>query len=317
MAPLIHLAVLFFGGVSLTLPATSEARGTELVLGEVCRVAGADAEEVARVAALSLGYAPAPGYTRLLEAWRLRQIVERAAPGVQIELVGAPACRVSPATERVAGAAVEAAARAELERRLATLDAAAHLLTPVADLSVPAGAAAPELQSVLDPTQGLAGNVSVPVRVLVDGDVYRTIWTRWSVELWAEHSVLVHDVAAGTLIGAEMLATRRLEVSSATLRPGARILGQALLVGAMAAHDLVAGRPLTDLDVQRPTLVRAGDTIFLDVKKGPVNARIGAVAEEDGALGDRIEVTLHGSGRLMKASVVSRDAVRIDLSSPQ
>jgi flagella basal body P-ring formation protein FlgA len=317
MAALIHLGLLFFGGVSLTLPATTEARGTELALGDVCRVAGADPEEVARVAALSLGYTPAPGYTRLLEAWRLRQIVERAAPGIQVELVGAPACRVSPATERVAGAAVEAAARAELERRLASLDAAAQLLTPVADLSVPAGAAAPELESVLDPTQSLAGNVSVPVRVLVDGDVYRTIWTRWSVELWAEHAVLVADVAAGTAISADMLETRRLQVSAAALRPGARLLGQALLVGAVAARDLQAGRPLTDLDVQRPTLVNAGDTLFLEVVKGPINARIAAVAEQPGALGDRIEVTLPGSGRRMKATVVSRDAVRIDLSTPR
>jgi flagella basal body P-ring formation protein FlgA len=317
MAALIHLGLCFFGGVSLTLPATTEARGTELAVGDVCQVAGADAEEVARIAALSLGYAPAPGYTRLLEAWRLRQIVERAAPGIAVELAGAPACRVSPATERVAGAAVEAAARAELERRLATLDAVAHLLAPIADLSVPAGAAAPVLQSVLDPTQSLAGSVSVPVRVLVDGEVYRTIWTRWSVEQWAEHSVLVQDVPAGTLIAADMLQTRRLEVSAAALRPGARVLGQALLVGAMAAHDLQAGRPLTDLDVQRPTLVHAGDTIFLDVVKGPINARIGAVAEGQGALGDRIEVTLPGSGRRMKATVVSRDAVRIDLSTPK
>jgi flagella basal body P-ring formation protein FlgA len=314
---LLHLCVAFFGGVTVTLPPTVEARGTELVLGAVRGVAGEDADEVARVASLSLGYAPAPGYTRLLEAWRVRQIVAQAVPGVALEFAGAPACRVTPAVELVLGAAVEAAARAELEHELATLDAVATLVAPLADLGVPAGASPAELSCVLDPTQTLAGNVLVPVRVLVDGDVYRTLWTRWSVELWAEHAVLKHDLPAGTPLEAGMLETRRLNVAAAGLRPGARILGRALLVGAVAAHDLAAGRPLSDLDVLRPTLVRKGDTTFLEVTKGSINARVGAVAEEDGAQGDRIDVTLLGSGRRMKASVVSRDAVRIDLSTPE
>jgi flagella basal body P-ring formation protein FlgA len=314
---LLQALTLLLGGVTVTLPATAEARGTELSLGAVCQVAGDDPAEVARVAALSLGYAPAPGYTRLFEAWRLRQMIQRAAPDVALRLGGAAACRVSPATEVVTGVAVEAAARSELERGLASLDAQARLLAPVADLRIPAGGAPAELVSVLDPQQTLAGNVSVPVRVVVDGDVYRTIWTLWSVELWADYTVLARPASAGTAIRAEMLESRRLQLAPGALRPGAQVLGQALLVGAVAARDLEAGRPLTDLDVLRPKLVKTGEMTFLEVKKGSIQARVAAVAEQDGALGDRIEVTLQGSGRLMQASVVSRDLVLIDLEPQQ
>jgi flagella basal body P-ring formation protein FlgA len=317
---LLHLAALCLGNVTVTLPTEAEARGTELTVDTICSLAGDDPAAVERVAALSLGYAPAPGHTRLFDAWRLQQDLRRAAPDLDVRVVGARACRVSPATEIVAGSQIEDIARAELERQLEGLDAEARPVGAVADVRVPAGQAGSggaELRSVLAPDQGRAGNLSVPVRILVDGDVSRTIWTRWEVDLWARYQVLMHAVPAGARIGGAMLEMRRLEASAANARPGARVLGRALLVGALAARDLDAGRPLTDLDVVRPTLVRSGDTTFLEVRKGAIHARVGAVAGEDGALGDRITVTLQGSGRQMRAVVLSRDLVRIDLSAAE
>ena len=314
---LLHLALVLFGDVTVTLPMAAEARGTELTVDAVARVEGADPAEVARVGSLSLGYAPAPGYTRLFDAWRLQQEIQRAAPDVVIQVVGARACRVSPATEIVSGAAVEAAARAELERQLAELDSKVRLITPIADLQVPAGRETTELRSMLAVEQVRAGDLSVPVRVMVDGDVYRTVWTRWELEVWGNYTVLTRPVEAGARIQPDMVETRRLESSTVNLRAGARSLGRGLLVGSVAAHDLPAGRPLTELDVVRPILVREGDTTFLEVKNGAIRARVGASADEDGAQGDRISVTLHGSGRQMKGTVISRDLVRVDLSSPK
>ena len=317
---LLPIAMLLLGDVTVTLPPTAEARGTELTVGAVARVEGADPEEVARVRELSIGYAPAPGYTRLFDGWRLQQQIQRDVPSVTVQVVGSRACRVSPATMVVSGASIEAAARAELERVLASMDAQAELQTPVADMRAPAsaeGRSQPELRSVLTPEQLRAGNVSVPVRVMIDGDVYRTLWTSWRVQLWENYAVLKSPAQAGMRISPDMLEVRRLEASASNVRPGAQALGRHLLVGAVAARDLAPGRPLTDTDIVRPTLVREGDTTFLEVRKGAINARVAAVAEQDGAQGDRIEVTLLSSGRLMKAVVISRDLVRIDLTSPK
>ena len=50
---------LLLGGVTVTLPMEAHVRGTEIELGEIAQVVGADPEEVDRVAALELGYAPA------------------------------------------------------------------------------------------------------------------------------------------------------------------------------------------------------------------------------------------------------------------
>jgi len=309
-------ATLLLGNVTITLPPQAEVRGTELALGSFATVDGDDPAEVARVSALTLGYSPAPGYSRLFVGWRLRQILADQAPGIDITMAGSEACRIHPATASVEGRAIESAARTELEGYISTLDAAATLVQPIADVRVPAGVGAPELRSVLSGASVQSGDVSVPVRIMIDGGVYRTVWTRWRVEVWDYYAVLRRPVQAGESITRELIERRRVEASLAGVRPGTRILDESRIVGAIAARGLPGGRPLTEADVVRPVLIKRGDSLFLEVKKGVVNARVAAVAEEDGSRGDRIRVTLLGSSREMKGTIVSRELVQIDLTAP-
>ena len=69
-------------GVQIELPTEARVRGAELDVGSVAQVTGDDAAEVERVRAISLGYAPAPGYSRLLQVERIaREIQAQAADG--------------------------------------------------------------------------------------------------------------------------------------------------------------------------------------------------------------------------------------------
>jgi len=310
-------ATLLLGNVTVTLPPQAEVRGTELALGSFARVEGDDPAEVERVSSLTLGYSPAPGYSRLFVGWRLRQMLSDQAPGVEISMAGSEACRIHPATESVAGRAIEAAAKTEIESHLSSLDASAMLVQPVADVRVPAGSGAPSLRSMVARDSVRSGDVSVPVRIMIDGGVYRTVWTRWRVEVWDRYAVLRRPVQAGETITRELIERRRIEASMAGARPGVRILDENLMVGAIAARNLPGGRPLTETDVVRPVLVKRGDSLFLEVKKGLINARVAAVAEQDGSRGDRVRVTLSGSGREMEGTIVSRELVLIDLTSPK
>ena len=49
---MLFLASLLLGGVTVTLPMEAHVRGTEVELGEIAQVVGADPEDVSRVAAL-------------------------------------------------------------------------------------------------------------------------------------------------------------------------------------------------------------------------------------------------------------------------
>src|SRR5262245_37005856 len=113
------LSKSLLAGVTVTLPVEAKVRGAEIELGELCLVAGLDGELVSKVRALELGYAPAPGFSRLLTAERIRAELAKAMPGVEVRVTGERACRVWPEIEEIAPAVLEDAARAELLRAFA------------------------------------------------------------------------------------------------------------------------------------------------------------------------------------------------------
>jgi len=304
---MIASLLLLVLGVRVELPVEARVRGAELTLGSIAAVSGDDAAAVERVRAVRLGYAPAPGYSRLIHAARLIQEAAAQVPDLTLELAGASACRVWPQTELVRGIEIEAAARAELAVQLGSSDARVEPLQPALDMQVPGGAQPPQVRAQLAPGAVQPGQVSVNVQVLVDGAVWRSVLTAWRVELYELRPVLVRAAAAGEVLRADMLERRRVPVS------GAPALDIDQLVGSSLAHAVEEGRALTAEDVVRDVLVAAGATLYLEVRKGAVSARVAVSAEEAGARGDNIRVRLLQGERRLRATVVSRDLVTIRL----
>jgi flagella basal body P-ring formation protein FlgA len=232
---------------------------------------------------------------------------------IPLELVSSGAVRVWPETEIVPAAGIQAAARTALEARLVALQAAEVSAEPVGtvlDLEAPAGASPYRLEAVLPGGDLLAGSLRVGVRVLVDGNLYRTVSTTWRVEVWEERPVLVRDLARGEIVEASMLRAERVPLSS----PGPAALTRLKVVGTQARRDLSAGQVLTELDVERPVLVNGGDTLLLQITKGSISVRVVCVAQQSGALGDAVQVEVADSGRRLSGTVMSKKLVEIDLS---
>lgn len=302
-------SLLLASGLSISLPADARVRGTELRLGDFAKVVGEDADLVERARSYALGYAPAPGYSRLLIADNLERELERFL-GTQVTLRGEPSCRVYPEIERVSGAAIEASARRELEATLLGRDAQATLIESVAGVDVPAGSAPASLVARVSADALRAGSFSIPVEVRVDGGAYRTVWTNWRLDLWELRPVLVRSLRAGETVTADLLVERRVSVDGSA----AKRLDVRQIVGSVAARDLAAQTALTEPDLVRPAIVRKGDVLFLSIRKGAINARVAAIAQENAALGDRVRVELVDSKRALTALVVARDSAEIDLA---
>jgi len=312
MITIASLAALFLGGVTVTLPADARVRGTEMTVGEVARVAGDDPAEVERVEALSLGYAPAPGYTRLLRRTQIEVALRRDAPALELRFDGAATCRVAPETEQLSAAKLEQEALAALEHVFAGVEASFQVQPGLRDVSVPRGRRGIELESAIEPRPCKPGRWSVPVRILVDGGTYRTVWTAFEVDVFRRLPVLTRDVAAGERIGAGDLERRRVAVD-------ARLAGQPLeaaaLIEAVATRPLSAGEVVTERDVRRTHAVERGATVLLEVRKGAIVARTTAVARQDGYVGDTIRAVAGDSGRELDARVVGRDLLRVDMGA--
>lgn len=294
-------------GVRVELAPEAHVTGAELTLGSIASVQGADPAEVAAVSAVRLGYAPAPGYSRLLQTSRIARELGLQAPEVQVSFVGARATRVWPELEVVRGATIESVAREELQRLTGAVDASFELVQPASDLQVPSGRAPAGLSAKLEGGRLTPGQVSIPVQISVDGNPWRSVWSTWNVTMWDTRPVLARDAAAGTAITPDMLVLRRMPVESV------EGLTAEKLVGASFARAMKAGEAIQPADVVRAVLVQTGAILTLEVRKGAITARVNVTAEEAGARGDRVRVRLMDSERTMQALVLGRDRVVIDL----
>lgn len=309
---ILALLATFFGGgsVTVTVPVEAKIKGTEIELGEVAQVTGLDGELVSKVRAFELGYAPAPGFSRLLTAERIRADLARAMPGVEVRVAGERACRVWPMVEEVPSREVEDAARAELLLAFAGKEATFTLKDPLGELKLPVGDRTRAIVARKPTGELRSGIVGVPVELMVDGIRYRTVWTSWRVEVWETRDVLKRPVRAGEELAPEHFESRRVRLGGESELPRVEP-GQA--IGAVAKHDLAAGTTVSSFDLHRPAAVTAGTTLYLRVKKGAIEARVAAVARDTGSIGDKIQVQAIESGQLLTATITGRDACEIKL----
>jgi flagella basal body P-ring formation protein FlgA len=304
------VAKTLLAGVTVTLPVESKVKGTEIELGELCLVTGADETLVARVRALELGYSPAPGFSRLLTAERIKAELAQALPGVDVRVAGERACRVWPLIEELSPAALEEAARVELVRAFAGKEATFTLAEPIGTVKVPLGEKNSRIVARPSAGDAKSGVIGVPIEVLVDGIRYRTVWSSWRVDVWETRPVLTRPVRAGEELRPELFSRVRVPIGRAA---EVDALEPTQVIGAVARRDLAQGERVTVHDVHRPAAVTLGSTLFLRVKKGSIEARVSALALETGSVGDRIRVKTTDNGQELVATVVGRDLCEITL----
>ena len=307
------LALMLFGGVTVTIPREAQITGTEITVGQVARVTGDDAAEVERVQAASLGYAPAPGYTRVLLAPRIANRLSHDLGlelGSELIVGGAARCVVTPLSHRVTAQDLRAKASSALTDLLQGLDAHFEPSGSLRGIEVPEAREAVVLRSNPRRPRSISGAWSVPVDVLLDGELYRTVWTSWNVELWERKQVLVQAVRAGQSLLPEHFVTRRVRVGSGAERHAvdAASLGQAVVL-----HDLPAGSIVGERDVRRQMVMKRGDVVGLEIRRGAVMVRAQATVQQDGRVGERIRVLCERTGKEVTAIVVSRELVELSL----
>ncbi|MEM8710368.1 MAG: flagellar basal body P-ring formation chaperone FlgA [Planctomycetota bacterium] len=304
---LLATLLLSFGGVSVELPASATSAGLDISVAEVAKVTGDDEALVERVRAASLGYAPAPGYHRTLRADLIQASLRQALPGVEIDVSGAPRCRVTPEVHVVKGLDLQGAAAAAIRRSLAGLDADAKP-GAVADVQVPRGQSEPRI--VVAPLTGsvFPGARSVPVQIWLDGQLYRTVVVTFQVSIWQRRAVLKRAVSAGEPLHAGLFKIERSAVETAA---GMQALPLDALGGAVALKALPAGASISERDVHREVVVRRGDRVTVRVVKGGVAVSDMGIAQDAGRVGERIEVVLSSTGRELTAAVRGPRSVEI------
>jgi flagella basal body P-ring formation protein FlgA len=305
------VALVSAGGLRVELSAQASVRGTDIRLGEIASVSGADAATLARLSDYELGYAPAPGYSRFLRREQIASELARAFPGFTIEVAAGAGCRVEPLVETIAAERIEIAARSALVERLGGEDVEIALETEIASIEVPQGDAAAIVRATVRDPSAPSGTRAVAVEVLVDGAVYQTVWTSWKAEVWRSLPVLARDVRRGEALSPAVFEVRRIKLAAA---PADEPIALELAAGALASRDLAAGSLMTARDVERPRVLAPGDAVHLEIVSGSIVASTIVVAQQDGRVGDRIRVVQPETGKELVALVRSAELVEIRMS---
>ncbi len=297
---------------TIALKPEASVRGTEVTLGEIAVVSGVSNEEAARLAAVRLGGAPAPGWTRRFDRGQIEAAIKLELPGVTHQVTGADACRTSPTTRVIEATQIQTLAEEALRQRFTGLDCEIRANAQTKPLVVPEPdqASAFELKVSLDERAPSSGAWSVGVQVWLDGELYRTAFATFEISTYERHSVLVKPVRRGEVVPHDAFVYQRAKVIGAS---ASKTLAADQAIGATALRDLAPGAVLTNGDVQRERLVRRGDVITVEVAKGAVVARSTMVAQDDGALGDRVKVVSNDKKKSFVAAVTGRGSVRVQL----
>jgi flagella basal body P-ring formation protein FlgA len=302
--------LLLATGITVTLPEQTKVSGTDMKLGDIAVVRGDDADLVAQVSGLNLGYAPAPGYHRTFRQWKLQRDVEEAFPGTEVVFAGSPVMRIFPETATIRAGEVEVAARNALAEFFAEQEIRISMRGVLKDVQVPLGKDTRRLEVDLAGRRRDAGAWSIPVRVMIDDVQYSTIWAPMQVEIFRNLPVLKRDVRNGEELGPDDYSIERVLIATGLNR---QPLDGSVPFGALAAANLTAGSVLYEKDIKYALFVEKDAIAKLNARNGSVEVNLMVIVLEDGHLGDHVRVRSLSGDKEVTARVTGKGALEFNL----
>lgn len=312
------IANLFLAGVSIVLPMDSTANGSEIELGEIATITGADQATLDRLGAIELGRTPNPGFTRNITRKDIFDKVRAQDPSIEVSFAGRTATRVAIAIQTISKEKFILAVDTEIAKLVKGRDITWAPAKTLGALEVPMGdsingvPAEATLEVVLSGADLVTGIMNVTIRVKVDGTPYKSVYGSWDVKIWEELPVLVRNLPAGTSVSPALFRYQRTIVPSSGV---GSILTPAAMPGAITKKTLTAGNVVIETDVTRPTVIHEDDLITLEVVKGEIRAGVQVVALATGSIGDTIRVKRPDTGLEFSAVIKSKFLVELNLDN--
>jgi flagella basal body P-ring formation protein FlgA len=129
------------------------------------------------------------------------------------------------------------------------------------------------------------------------------VWTLYVTVTVAESEIVAtaaRPLAAGQTFGPDDI---RMVSEPVSLFAGRAVFyDPAAIIGAQTLMAIAAGGLITASDLVQPVVVKAGQTVTVEVVSGQVSVSITAVADETGRIGDTILLTNPASGRRFTAT---------------
>lgn len=245
---------------------------------------------------LEVGYAPAPGQTRIFHPPELRRIAAAHQLAADFPADICFAWQMAAPTRD----AMLAAIGKTLAGRNAQVELLEQSLAPA-----PAG-------ELVFPLSGLSGVSDQPLiwrgYVRYAGGKQYQIWARVQVRVKENHVVPTETLKPDLAITPDEL---RLEPYEGPLMRDKVFTALASVIGMVPRRPLPAGVALTENDLDKPRDVERGDTVQVIAEEGQARIETQGVAQDGGRRGATITVKNSTSGKTFRALVQDKDKVLV------
>ena len=309
---LLILAITLAGAAALpmiTVRPECEIAGSNCTLGDLASVQSADAELTQRLKSILVCPTPLPGKTRMVTRDQIVIALRRGGVNDQsVQLLCPAQVNVRRGQSVVTGLALFEAAKTFAQSGVSL--SGTVVIEPrrlPADQIVPAGS--PELRIKAGARGPRKGQNSVPVEIVVDGQVYRTVMVSVMVRVVAPVLVATKTISKSEPISSANTALQERDITT---------LSSDVMLEAPNA-DWTASVPISEGAVVRgqwvaaPAAVKSGDSVLVVVESGGVRVTEKGTAVQDGRLGDRIKVRFVGDVREARGIVAEPGVVKISI----
>lgn len=173
----------------------------------------------------------------------------------------------------------------------------------VTDQSVPGG----EVTIVAGSPLINASFIAIPVTIQVDGKTRATIMTGYRIKQFIHTAVATHDIVPNTVLTEDDVTVERVAFI------GRQPVEVAPLIGRRLRSQVAKGTPLFVELTSVVELVKAGTSVVLVVRDGPVALTADVVARTGGGLGDIVAVYNPSTRKALTGVVTGPNRVELIL----
>lgn len=181
------------------------------------------------------------------------------------------------------------------------------LLDPLDPIKIPVGVI--ELQIPASSSGHTMGRRSFPLQIIVDGNLWKTIETMADISALIDVVVPSRFLKSDETIEPDDVTMSRI-VTYAVKHPF--ITDPEAAIGKSSARPLQPNMPLRQAFLKKPFMVKKGDHVMIEARRGNFSIQTSGVTKGSGLVGQTVMVANLDSGRELRARIVAPGLVQVD-----
>ena len=297
------------GPVLAILKEQVSVTSNKVVFQDIADIQGADVVQLEILKKIQLCDAPPFGIALTLSQNQIREQIQKAAGFIpEMAITGAAIVQIKLQGKKISSEDIEPRLKEYLAKTTSWKESEIEILSieNLEGVELPLGAVTLQVSS-RKAVMG-HGRIIFPVEIVQGGQVLRCFWPTAEIRIHAGIVKAAKAIRPGAAIAAEDTVLLPAEIADLH---GDYIRSPEEIIGKISNRNFAAGNPLTRGAFVNPFLVKHGETIQLRLERNGIVLTALCQAEQDGRLGQTINVRSREFSTLLKAQVTGRAEVRI------